>query len=155
MVGVSNMQTIYVITKGSYSDYHICAATTDKKRAERLRDLFYNDGSMYPDDVNIEEFRDGTYNDMIDRGYKAYEIYFNANYELKSVRLESLLFLSYTDDNEWNVIRECGNKNVPLPYRVCVQARDEAHARKMAQDIMAEYKYKKEIDEKSQFDSEV
>ena len=64
MDGVSNMQTIYVITKGSYSDYHICAATTDEKRAERLRDLFYNDGSMYPDDVYIEEFRDGTYNHM-------------------------------------------------------------------------------------------
>lgn len=31
---------VYVITKGSYSDYHICAVTEDKKRAKRLRVIF-------------------------------------------------------------------------------------------------------------------
>lgn len=27
----------YVITKGTYSDYHICAVTLDKSRAEKLK----------------------------------------------------------------------------------------------------------------------
>ena len=46
---------IYVITKGCYSDYGICAATTDKAKAEELR-LCYSD--KY-DDANIEEYEDG------------------------------------------------------------------------------------------------
>lgn len=46
---------IYIITKGSYSEYHICAATTDKDRAENLKILF----SDSYDDAEIEEFEDG------------------------------------------------------------------------------------------------
>lgn len=46
---------IYVITKGCYSDYGICAVTTDKAKAEELR-LFFSD--KY-DDANIEEYEDG------------------------------------------------------------------------------------------------
>lgn len=30
------MAKVYVITKGCYSDYHICAVTLDKEKAERL-----------------------------------------------------------------------------------------------------------------------
>lgn len=148
MDGVSNMQTIYVITKGSYSDYHICAATTDKKRAEKLKELFYNDGSMYPDDVYIEEFVDGTYDDMLDRGFEAFEIWFDSEYRINRVSPQSRLTMEYTDDDEWNVVIKSSNERAVLPYRVYVQARDEEHARKIAQDIMAEYKYRKEIDEK-------
>lgn len=50
-----SQKTIYVITKGSYSDYGICAVTTDKARAEELK-LLYSD--RY-DDANIEEYEDG------------------------------------------------------------------------------------------------
>ena len=48
-------KTIYVITKGIYSDYHICAVATDKTRAEELR-LFFSD--QY-EEANIEEYEDG------------------------------------------------------------------------------------------------
>lgn len=34
---------IYIITKGEYSDYHICAATTDENIAKKLLRL-YSDG---------------------------------------------------------------------------------------------------------------
>ena len=33
----------YIITKGEYSDYHICAVTLDKDKAEQLKKLFTND----------------------------------------------------------------------------------------------------------------
>lgn len=46
---------IYVITKGCYSDYGICAATTDKAKAEELRLLFSDEY----DDAHIEEHEDG------------------------------------------------------------------------------------------------
>lgn len=31
---------IYVITKGTYSDYHICALTLDKEKAECLKKIY-------------------------------------------------------------------------------------------------------------------
>ena len=34
------MKKIYVITKGEYSDYHICAVYSDKKKAEEVAKLF-------------------------------------------------------------------------------------------------------------------
>lgn len=43
---------VYVITKGCYSDYHICGVTFDKDRAEKLV-KFYSDGY---DDAEIEEY---------------------------------------------------------------------------------------------------
>ena len=48
---------IYVITKGEHSDYHICAATTDKDRAEFLRDMASTSG-RYGEEARIEEFDD-------------------------------------------------------------------------------------------------
>lgn len=48
---------IYVITKGKYSDYHICAATTDKDRAEFLREMATTSGA-YGEEATIEEFDD-------------------------------------------------------------------------------------------------
>lgn len=46
---------IYIITNGIYSDYHICAATTDKKRAKDLQMIFSDSYS----EARIEEFEDG------------------------------------------------------------------------------------------------
>ena len=42
---------VYVITKGCYSDYHICAVTMDIDRARHLQKLFSN-----YEKANIEEF---------------------------------------------------------------------------------------------------
>lgn len=44
---------IYVITKGYYSDYHICAVTIDKNKAELLKEKFSDE---YWGDAVIEEF---------------------------------------------------------------------------------------------------
>lgn len=49
-------QVIYVITVGSYSDYSICAATTNKERAEQLK-LFYSE--FWNGGARIEEYTDG------------------------------------------------------------------------------------------------
>lgn len=37
---------IYIITKGSYSDYHICGVAVDLKEAERLQNINTNDYDM-------------------------------------------------------------------------------------------------------------
>ena len=43
---------IYVITKGEYSDYHICAVATDRGEAERLAKIY----SDKWDDASVEEY---------------------------------------------------------------------------------------------------
>lgn len=53
---MSEGQKIYVITAGEYSDYHICAVTTDPDRAEKLRKHYYSEGY---EGAEIEEFIDG------------------------------------------------------------------------------------------------
>ena len=42
----------YIITRGCYSDYEICAVTLDKDRAERLKQLYSN----RIDEAEIEEW---------------------------------------------------------------------------------------------------
>lgn len=46
---------IYIVTKGEYSDYHVVAATTDRKIAEKIQKKF-SDDHWY--DCRIEEFPD-------------------------------------------------------------------------------------------------
>ena len=43
---------VYVITKGSYSDYHICAVATDKEKAEKLAEIYTDRW----DDAEVEEY---------------------------------------------------------------------------------------------------
>ena len=52
---MDNEKKIYVITAGEYSDYHICAVTTDKERAEFLKKWYFRSNG----DVEIEEYTDG------------------------------------------------------------------------------------------------
>lgn len=53
---------IYVITEGDYSDYHICAVFTDKKKAELYcaineeKDFVNNNCYVFGDEYMIEEF---------------------------------------------------------------------------------------------------
>ena len=49
---------LYAITKGKYEDYHICALTSDKDKAARLKSL-YSD-QWY--NAYIEEYEDGNEN---------------------------------------------------------------------------------------------
>ena len=59
---------VYVITKGDYSDYHICAVTMDEDRAERMQKMY---GGKY-DEARIETY---TLDEAKTTGY-VYEIEF-------------------------------------------------------------------------------
>ena len=75
------MAKVYVITKGCYSDYHICAVTLDKEKAERLCKLF-DDGGM--DEPEIEEWDTEQHVDLLS-GRKPYLVSFCKNGDLYSV----------------------------------------------------------------------
>lgn len=131
---MDNNNTVYIIMKGSYSDRHICAVTLDKERAEQLKRLYNNPYAF--DEPYITEYK-------LDETIKLniYQVYFKQNGEFIRVCREEYGFCKigtiniedyYYDDNDEQV------------YSVYVEAADEDHARKIAQDMLAEYKARKE-----------
>lgn len=66
---------VYVITKGQYSDYHICAVTTNPDDAEILKRKFMSGGWGA---TNIEEYDTDNYNDIL-ANKKLYSIHFAKN----------------------------------------------------------------------------
>lgn len=111
---------IYAITKGCYSDYHICALTADRDRAERLKKIC-SDGQG---EAQIEEYEDG---------------------DIETIELR---WHYYSNDD---TVKEISNRSVywdwsELPglavneHEAFVVAPNAEHARKKAQDMIAQYK---------------
>lgn len=48
----------YLVTQGSYSDYHVVGVTTDKKKAEALKEKINGRTNFYYNKAQIEEFDD-------------------------------------------------------------------------------------------------
>lgn len=110
---------VYVITKGQYSDYHICAVVTDFKKAQILREKF----SDKIDDAKIEEFDTENFNDIF-AGKNLYCIYFGKNGNVTSVFVNELDYFD-PKDNLVKIFRDC-------IVQVNVFAFDEASAIKIA-----------------------
>lgn len=117
---------IYAIMNGNYSDYHICALTTDKERAKQLQKIY----TSHLGEPAIEEYEDGEIGKDI--------------HILWQVRLDNMDAFPMSDpdtseqkeperiiDGFWN-------------DKAHVYAVDKEHAKKKAQDMYAEYKAKKE-----------
>lgn len=118
---------IYVITKGSYSDYHICAVADNKKRAKELQKFFcQGEGYEIP---SIETFDTEEYTDVFDRGYKFYYC----------MMRNGIIDISERVDNDYpdtNVRRNRKDNS----YCLDVIAKDKEHAQKIFTDKIAEYK---------------
>ena len=113
--------TIYVVTKGDYSSYHILGCFTEKKLAERVKVKF---------DAEIEEY------EANETGKDNRYIYF--------VRIEDnhtyAMIESDTDyGREINDIRQHEFKNKTY-YTVYVMAENVEYAIKIASDLIAQYK---------------
>lgn len=115
---------VYVITKGIYSDYHICAVTMDYKRAKKLKKLLGGD----LEETQIEE-------------YTPDEVKENGN----------VYYVDFPDDlppvihlDEYDGFGQ--SYDIPYvqdwqdPVRVYVRSKDEKHAMKIAQDEYAKWK---------------
>lgn len=122
------MKKYYAITTGSYSSYHIIAITDSEERANNLKKIYGND-------TYIEEYFEGG---AVDEGYFYVCAHTDGTF---SVCAQTLC----DEEKQINKIFEnteasCGW----IRYSVNVFARDANHAIKVAQDLWAEYKAKKE-----------
>ncbi len=115
---------IYIITKGSYSCYHVIAATTDRKIAEKIKKKFSNDW----EDCRIEKFPDA---EVMLRN--VWNVYFKRNGDVRKCELSNSEY-----DHQW-----CG-RIVPVlrdDYNliVTVEAENEVSAIKIAAEKRAQY----------------
>lgn len=108
---------IYIITKGDYSDYHICNVTTDYQKAKRYKEAYSNSWEeacieVYEDEKNGKENYCWAY-DPVSNTAKI---------------------------NNYNVKEGVMKNREDKIYGVYVYAPDEKHAAKKAQDMIAKYK---------------
>lgn len=132
--------TVYIVTSGEYSDYGICAVFTSQEQAE----LYI---STMPD---------------LDR-----EEYFVEKYETDKAHFEGKVFygMSFYVTEDFNyaytpirafisnkpVKEEINDRRVTIPvnrYYCPLEYEEEKKLGKIAQDWIAQYKYRKEVDEK-------
>lgn len=68
------MAKVYVITAGSYSDYHICAVSLDPQKAEVLAKFYTKHGY---DEAGVEEYDADYEYDRIESGCQMYIVTFD------------------------------------------------------------------------------
>lgn len=127
---------IYIITKGEYSDYHICAATTDENTAKNLLQLYRDRW----DEPRIETYDDRSARDVLHGGC-IWDVFINPkNMTFRACKSynsfaipDNINQVERTED--WYL---CGKNE---DYTISVIAKSKEHAIKIAQDKFAEYKY--------------
>lgn len=119
---------IYIITKGNYSDYHICAVTMDKSRAEKLKRLF--DGRW--EEAEIEEY-------TLDEAQKNEYIYYIDFQDNSPSHIYIDEYSGFANSSDASYVIDCSEY-----VRVYVRAKDEKHAMKIAQDEYARWKAEQE-----------
>lgn len=119
---------VYVITQGSYSDYHICAVTLDKERAKKLSKFYANSVG----EARIEEFDLGDPTDaVIENLVPVYHVIISKNGKGRA------MICRYHDSNTpFIATYQLDPDN--LLFSATLTAKDEDRAMKIAMDRRAE-----------------
>lgn len=118
---------IYVITKGAYAHYRICAATIDAEKAERLKRVYSDKG----EETRVEIIEDGEGRDLnlywvCNEKFKGQEVY--EPYLLDKIGCEEVIDEGF------------------LGYVAYLYAKDKNQAREKAKKMIARYKGQKKRD---------
>lgn len=149
---------VYVVTKGEYSDYHICCVCLDKETAERRARLF--DSIYTSDKAQVEEFDTDEYQEFTKNedgeivrtdGKKRYDVRIG-EYVDGGKRYESIEKVHECEINEYEIDvsiyawnhwfdRPCGVPIRGIMWVCGVYARDEKEALRIAYDMIAKKKW--------------
>lgn len=121
---------VYVITRGIYSDYTIMGVTLDQTKAKKMEKVFSD--SMY--DAVIEEYETDDF-DWIEK--PMWYVCFYRDRE-PSVFRDVYMFCMKNPR-----VKEVHYPSSTQEYTVYIQADDEKHALKVAEDELAIYKAQK------------
>ena len=124
------MAKAYVITSGCYSDYHICAVTLDKHKAETLKTVYEK---IEYDEVNIEEYELDAHYDRFESGCKMYLVQFDCEGNIHHV-------CGYRSPDDEVIYETWGGRFI----NAFVWAKDQESAIKIAAEKRAKYLAEKE-----------
>lgn len=125
---------VYVITKGRYSEYHICAVTTDPDTAERLARIY----SDRWDDASVEEYDTDASQPLLD-GRLPYQVWF---YRTGTVEIRPEIEDLGDERYEMKEVREYPETH-SLSEIVYMLAPNEEKAMKIAIDRRTQYQAEK------------
>lgn len=125
---------IFVLTRGSYSDYNIVGVYTTKARAKVVKAYFDSEDS-YDDDCTIEVYELNTVADMLKRGYKQFTVLMNYNGTIESIREEISTYRNPL--HVWKRSTAPGFKGINISDAVngTVWAKDSNHAIKICNEF--------------------
>lgn len=115
---------IYVVTEGSYSDYHICGVFTDKEKAENFVNIYNRFSGEY---AEIETYEDGV---MLNNNGIKFTVCFHRDEHDNLVP-----FYSRTACQS----ERCGVRAINGYIEIIVFAETKALAEKIAKDKLAEW----------------
>ena len=135
---------VYVITEGSYSDYHIVCVTLDKKIAKEFCKL-HTDKKDYRV-FNLEEYDTDTMQ-LLHDGLSVFSVKMKGEkvWAVKCDEDDFHYWLDELNDVSWWCPQKAGESE--RVYLVHVLAKDDAHAIKIATDLFTQFKYKKKVEE--------
>jgi len=128
------MKTVYVLTDGDYSDYHIVALYSTKELAEEAQK--HCPGSQIEEyDLDVKEIPEHP------PGHFAWSVNINAktNTINHSVQQNSLERQFEPEEHYWEF-----SDNATATFQVRCWARDKEHAEKIALDKFYQWKWEKE-----------
>ncbi len=128
------MSKVYIVTSGTYSDYHICAASLDKEHAELLAEK-YTDSY---DEAVIEEYELDEFFEEAKRGYFWYWCKCTLENGMFG-QVEVRQLDGYGAGADGKVVKAFHRKQL----FVDVLAEDDEHARKIAAEKFATYVYER------------
>ena len=122
------MTTIYVVTAGEYSDYHIVAVFDNEPMATAFL-------SEYGRDATLEEYEANAGYDPIRQGRKRYSFHMYRNGDTGPLLWEC--FADETYDTEFHLTPRIG-RLVGYALHCAVWAKDRQHAAKIANERRAQ-----------------
>lgn len=124
---------VYVITKGDYSEYHICGVSLDKADAKVIAEKCSDE---YVGEAKVEEYDSDEFQPFLKDG-KFYRVWMVG--ETVNVERESIDYFDLYPPNRVQYYSSNGR------YQVYVIARDKNHAKKIGLDKIYQYKYEKGV----------
>ena len=130
------LQAVFLVTRGDYSDYRVCAVFTEKALAEKYIDSFK--GNSY-DEFRIEKYTLNPYQYELKHGYKPFFLRMTKDGNCTEINVKDSSFGFEDEDIDVGIDV---NKNM----YISIFAKDETHAIKIANEkrvqLIAENRWK-------------
>ena len=121
------MKKVFLVTRGDYSDYRVCAVFSDEKLAQKYIDSF----NLTYDEFKIEEYELDIYKNELRENYKPFFLRMTKEGNCTEIRIQKE---SYSFEDGKIDIGFDKDKNM----YISIFAKDEKHAIKIANEKRAQ-----------------